>query len=87
MGNDGAFVPVSNLTLSEPLDPYTFFQQITLAFDPVIGDAVRIRGDAGGSNQFTSIVELEAYGQVPEPATLALLAAGAALAAARRRSR
>jgi len=60
----GAFTAVSSLTLSEPLDPFRFFQTITLAFDPAQGDAIRIRGDAGGQFQFTTITALAAYGSV-----------------------
>ena len=60
----GVFVPVSGLALSEPLDPYTYFQRIEMTFDPAVGDAIRIRGDAGGTRQFTSIVELEARGRL-----------------------
>lgn len=58
----GTFVAVSNLHFSEPLDPYKYFQTIELSFDPADGEAIRIRGTAGGTYQFTSIVELEAYG-------------------------
>lgn len=49
-------------TLSEPLDPYVYYQTITLTFDPVWAKAVRIRGAAGGLWEYTTIVELEAYG-------------------------
>ena len=56
------WVVARNLSLSEPLDPYAFFQVIDLTFDPVVGDGVRIRGDAGGSRQYTSIVELVCRG-------------------------
>jgi hypothetical protein len=64
VGCGGVFTPVANLALSEPLDPFTYFQRIALSFDPVAGDAVRIRGDAGGTFEFTSILELEAYGRL-----------------------
>ena len=59
---NGTFYPVSGLHLSEALDPYTQFQVIEISFDSASGDAIRIRGTAGGTYQFTSIVELEAYG-------------------------
>ena len=65
--NGGSVRTVSNLHLSEPLDPFKYFQTIVLSFDPVAGDAIRIRGTAGGTQQFTSIVELEAYGRVLIP--------------------
>jgi len=40
---------------------------IELTFDPIVGEAVRIRGEAGGTQEFTSIVELEAYGGLGVP--------------------
>src|SRR5690606_5084723 len=81
---NGVFVPVTSLTLSEDLDPMLFYQQIELMFDPILGDAIRLIGSAGGTDQFTTIVELEPRGVVPEPAGLSLLAI-AGLALARRR--
>ena len=58
----GAWSTVQNLALSEALDPFAYYQVIELTFDSVSGDAVRIRGAAGGSAQYTSIVELVAEG-------------------------
>jgi len=85
VGNGGVFEPAWVTYESESLDPYAYFQRIELGFHPIVGDAIRLRGQAGGTQAFTSIVELEAYGHLPEPATLALLAAGAVLVARRRR--
>ena len=65
VGDDGVFTQVSGLQLSESLDPYEYFQQIDLTFVPEVGDAIRIRGTAGGTEEFTSILELEAYGLLP----------------------
>ncbi len=65
VGDDGAFTEVAGLTLSEPLDPYAYFQRIELSFVPKLGDAIRIRGTPGGQWAFTSILELEAYGLYP----------------------
>ncbi len=62
----GDFVEVANLQFSEPLDKYEYFQTIELAFHPMAGDAVRIRGDAGGNWEYTSIVELEGFGRIGE---------------------
>jgi hypothetical protein len=76
VGNDGVFTPAWVTHQSEPLDPYTYFQRIELTFNPIEGDAIRLCGRAGGTQEFTSIVELEAYSYLPEPATLALLAVG-----------
>jgi hypothetical protein len=59
---DQGWVQTQHVTLSEPLDPYACFQVIDIGFDPVWGDGVRIRGTAGGAEQFTSIVELVARG-------------------------
>ena len=62
VGNDDVWVEAANLTLSEPLDTFAYYQAIELEFDPALGDAVRIRGTAGGTAEYTTIVELEAYG-------------------------
>ncbi len=55
---------VTDLTFSEPLDPDAYYQTIAMTFDPIEGSEVRIRGTAGGSQQFTTIVEIEAYGSM-----------------------
>lgn len=62
VGNNGVFHTVSDLHQSEPLDPNTYYQRIEFTFDAMAGDSVRIIGTAGGTAQFTSCVELEAYG-------------------------
>lgn len=59
---DGQWGAVTGLAFSEALDPNAYYQKIEMTFNPVSGSAVRIRGNAGGSEQFTTIVELEAYG-------------------------
>jgi autotransporter-associated beta strand protein len=69
VGRNGIFAPAGNLVLSEPLDPFACYQQITMTFDPAVGNAIRIRGDAGGTEQFTTITELEAFGGIPTPVT------------------
>jgi len=71
VGRDGVFAPATGLALSEPLDPYTYFQHIELSFDAAVGDAVRIRGRAGGRDQFTTVTELEARGAIPAPSAWA----------------
>jgi len=70
VGNGGVFTPVTSLRQSEALDPYTYFQRIEYTFGPAVGNAIRLRGEAGGTQEFTSIVELEADGQLLEPGTL-----------------
>lgn len=82
---DGIYVPVTSLSLSEELDPMLFFQQIELMFDPIVGDAIRLVGQAGGNNQFTTILELEPRGVIPEPAGLTVLALAGLLLGRRRR--
>ena len=59
---DGNWTTMGGLFLSEPLDPYTYFQVIDLSFDPLHGDAIRMRGDAGGTAEYTSIIELVVAG-------------------------
>ncbi|UCD29438.1 MAG: hypothetical protein JSV03_02850, partial [Planctomycetota bacterium] len=56
------WVPADNVILSEPLDPYAYYQIIDLDFDSIWGDGIRIRGSAGGTQEFTSIVELVVHG-------------------------
>ena len=64
---DGVFREVGGLRMSEPLDPAVFFQRIELTFDPVVTEAIRIRGDAGGYMECTTILELEAFGGLGLP--------------------
>jgi len=79
------WVVVSNLVLSEALVDLEYFQTIELTFDDIEGQGIRLIGSAGGLRPFTSLTEFEAYGEVPEPATLLLLLLGAALLLIRRR--
>jgi autotransporter-associated beta strand protein len=69
IGRNGVFAPAGNLVLSEPLDPFAYYQEITITFDSAVGNAIRIRGTAGGTEQFTTITELEAFGGIPIPVT------------------
>ncbi|MGD8454225.1 MAG: ADP-ribosylglycohydrolase family protein [Phycisphaerae bacterium] len=57
------------LAASEPLDQYRPHQVIAFDFAPQWCTAVRIRGDAGGTEHFTTILELEAWGAAPPPPT------------------
>ena len=70
VGDNGVWTEVTGLTFSEMLDPFTFYQVITLNFEAALGDAIRIRGTAGGQYEYTSIIELEAYGDIPYPGDL-----------------
>ncbi len=67
VGRDGTFREVAALQLSEPLDPLAFFQHIELTFLPAVGDTLRLRGGTGGTQRFTSIVELEVHGLTGPP--------------------
>ncbi len=64
----GAWLVPADLAASEPLDRYVSHQVIAFDFPSQWCDAVRIRGDAGGALQFTTILELEAHGYVAPPA-------------------
>ena len=70
---DGVWVAVTNLALSEALVDLEYFQTIELTFDEIEGQAIRVIGSAGGLTPHTSFTEIETFGAVPEPATCALL--------------
>ncbi|MEW6250522.1 MAG: ADP-ribosylglycohydrolase family protein [Planctomycetota bacterium] len=55
------------LVQNPTLDRYVPYQTIRFDFDPQWCDAIRIRGEAGGDQQFTTILELEAYGSLGVP--------------------
>jgi hypothetical protein len=59
---DGNFVPVELISMSEPLDSVLLYQDIELLFEPIEGVAVRVIGQAGGTHEYTTCVELEAFG-------------------------
>jgi len=59
---DGKFIQPANLQMSEPLARCKIYQIITFTFSPTVGDAVRIIGTPGGTQQCTTIMELEATG-------------------------
>jgi hypothetical protein len=65
----GVWIDVPNQSVS-PSYPYNnlidVYTPFTFTFDPTIGDGVRIKGVAGGFNYFTSIAELEIYGDIPQ---------------------
>ncbi len=62
--HDANWIGVTNLALSEALDPYVYFQSIELTFDPLSGQAIRVLGPAGGQRPFTTLRELEAFGTI-----------------------
>jgi hypothetical protein len=59
---DGSWVAVTNLALSEALVDREYFQTIELTFDEIEGQAIRVFGSAGGQRPFTSLTELEVFG-------------------------
>ncbi len=59
---DGQFVTPRNLKRSGELDRFKMYQKITFTFAPTVGDAIRIRGNAGGTLGYTTIMELEVGG-------------------------
>ena len=58
----GRFIAPANLEMSPALDPHKMYQKITFRFLPTVGDAIRIIGTPGGTQRYTTIMELEAGG-------------------------
>ena len=56
------FIAPVNLLMSPALDRHKMYQKITFTFLPAVGDAIRIIGAAGGTQRYTTIMELEAGG-------------------------
>ncbi|MBW8000424.1 MAG: ADP-ribosylglycohydrolase family protein [Planctomycetes bacterium] len=61
---DGKYVTPANLQMLTPLDQYIMYQQIDFTFAPTVGDAIRIIGRPGGTLNYTTIMELEAQGDI-----------------------
>jgi len=61
---DGGFILPANLQMSPALDRNEMYQTITFTFAATVGDAVRIIGSPGGTQGFTTILELEAQGSI-----------------------
>jgi ADP-ribosylglycohydrolase len=61
---NGTYVEPAGVQMSPGLDRFQMYQTITFTFEPVLGDAVRIIGTPGGSKRFTTILELEARGEL-----------------------
>ena len=59
---DGKFFEPVGLQISPTLDRYKMYQVINFSFAPAIGDAIRIIGTPGGTQSYTTIMELEAEG-------------------------
>lgn len=58
----GRFIAPANPLMSPALDRHKMYQKITFRFLPTVGDAIRIIGTAGGTQHYTTIMELEAGG-------------------------
>lgn len=61
---NGVYAEPVALQMSPDLDRFQMYQAITFAFEPIVGEAVRIIGTPGGSKRFTTILELEAQGEL-----------------------
>jgi hypothetical protein len=72
---DGQYITPDDVRITPDLSPLSIYQRITITFAPAVGDAVRIAGKAGGTDRFTTILELEASGTIyagPEAIEVAL---------------
>jgi len=56
------FMAPVNLLMSPALDRHKMYQKITFRFLPTVGDAIRIIGTPGGTQRYTTTMELEAGG-------------------------
>jgi ADP-ribosylglycohydrolase len=63
---NGQYVEPAGLHVSPDPNRFQMYQAITLTFEPMVGQAVRIIGTPGGSKRFTTILELEAEGELYE---------------------
>lgn len=61
---NGTYVEPTGVQMSPDLDRLQMYQTITFTFEPVAGEAVRLLGTPGGSKRFTTILELEARGEL-----------------------
>jgi hypothetical protein len=61
---DGKFIRPADLSVTPPLDRYKMYQIINFTFAPTVGNAIRIIGTPGGTQKFTTIMELETYGDI-----------------------
>ncbi len=61
---NGIYVEPVGVTMSPDLDRFQMYQAITFAFEPTVGQAIRIIGTPGGSKRFTTLLELTAEGQL-----------------------
>ena len=58
------YIEPANLEMSPELDRFQMYQTIAFNFAPTVGEAVRIVGTPGGSDRYTTILELEVAGEL-----------------------
>jgi ADP-ribosylglycohydrolase len=73
---NGQCVEPAGLQMSEPLNRLQMYQTITFTFAPIVGQAIRIIGTPGGSKRFTTILELQAQGDLYDGPRVASLTIG-----------
>jgi hypothetical protein len=73
---NGVYVEPPGLEMSVPLDRFEMYQSIVFSFAPTVGQAVRIVGTPGGTDRFTTIMELEVDGALYEGPEVLDLACG-----------
>ncbi len=61
---DGHYETPEELTLGTCPDPLVMYQTLDFRFTPVVADAIRVIGSPGGSDAFTTILELEPIGSL-----------------------
>lgn len=61
---DGKYIELAILQMTPALDRFKIYQAINFSFAPTVGDAIRIIGTPGGTERFTTIMELEAQGDI-----------------------
>ena len=61
---DGVLKLVEGASFSEGLDKDKMYQVITISFEPVTGDEIRVVGRPGGTETYTTILELEVSGRL-----------------------
>ena len=60
---NGQYFEPLELRMSPALDPLMMYQVIAFDFTPIVGDAIRIIGTPGGTDHFTTILELDVPAQ------------------------
>ncbi|MHC4653428.1 MAG: ADP-ribosylglycohydrolase family protein [Planctomycetota bacterium] len=61
---DSKYIEPANLQMTPALGRFKIYQAINFSFAPTVGDAIRIIGTPGGTERFTTIMELEAQGDI-----------------------